>query len=269
MSFFRCPVCCDMLKDNLGGLKCKSGHSFDRAKSGYFNLLLTNAKRHGDDRIMVRARSAFLDRGYYRPLLEGVLDILVKYFNNGIILDAGCGEGYYTRGIYDKFKLAGINADIIAVDISKNAVDIAAKRRGATEYAVSSVYNLPLGDSSVDVVLNIFAPFCTGEYQRVLKNDGIVVYVIPLERHLFGLKKQIYENPYFNDVKPYETEGLALLDIRDIKYTMNLNSNEDIINLFMMTPYYYNTGEADQMKIKNTASLETEAEFRIIVYKRI
>lgn len=268
MSFFRCPVCCELLKDNSSSLKCKSGHSFDRAKSGYFNLLLTNAKRHGDDRIMVRARSAFLDRGYYRPLLNGVSDILLKYFNNGIILDAGCGEGYYTSGISDKFKLSGINADIIAIDISKNAVDIAAKRHGASEYAVASVYELPLNDSSVDAVLNIFAPFCINEYKRVLKNDGIVIYVIPLERHLFGLKKQIYDNPYLNEVKPYETEGLVLLDIYDIKYTMNLNSNEDIMNLFMMTPYYYTTGEADQIKIKNTASLETEAEFRIIIYKR-
>jgi 23S rRNA (guanine745-N1)-methyltransferase len=269
MSFFRCPVCCELLKDNIGSLKCKSGHSFDRAKSGYFNLLLTNAKRHGDDRIMVRARSAFLDLGYYVPLLDGVSDILVKHFNNGIILDAGCGEGYYTRGISDKFKLSGVIADIIAIDISKNAVDIAAKRHGASEYAVASVYDLPLNDSSVDVVLNIFAPFCLSEYKRVLKKDGIIVYVIPLERHLFGLKKQIYDNPYFNEVKPYETEELTLFDTHDIKYTMNLNSNEDIINLFMMTPYYYTTGEADQMKIKNTASLETEAEFRIIIYKRI
>lgn len=269
MSFFRCPVCCELLKKNLNSLKCISNHSFDRAKSGYYNLLLTNVKRHGDDRIMVQARSAFLDRGYYRPLLDGVSDILYNYFNNGIILDAGCGEGYYTRGISDKFKLSGINADIIAVDISKNAVDIAAKRQGASEYAVASVYDLPLNNSSIDAVLNIFAPFCISEYKRVLKKDGMVVYVIPLERHLFGLKKQIYDNPYFNEIKPYETEGLTLLETRDIKFTMNLNSNEDIINLFIMTPYYYTTGEADQMKIKNTASLETEAEFRIIVYKRI
>ncbi len=269
MSFFRCPVCCELLIDNLGSLKCKSGHNFDRAKSGYYNLLLTNAKRHGDDRIMVRARSAFLDRGYYRPLLDGVSDILVKYFYNGIILDAGCGEGYYTLGICDKFKLSGVNFDIIAIDISKNAVDIAAKRRCATEYAVATVYDLPLNNSSVGVVLNIFAPFCLSEYKRVLKSGGIIVYVIPLERHLFGLKKQIYDNPYFNEVNPYETEELVLLDTRDIKYTMNLNSNEDIMNLFMMTPYYYTTSETDQKKIKNTAFLQTEAEFRIIVYKRI
>jgi 23S rRNA (guanine745-N1)-methyltransferase len=154
------------------------------------------------------------------------------------------------------------------VDISKNAVDTAAKRHGASDYAVASVYDLPLYDSSVDIVLNIFAPFCTGEYKRVLKNGGIVVYVIPLEHHLFGLKKLIYDNPYLNEVKPYETDGFTLLETYDIKYTLCLTSGEDIMNLFMMTPYYYTTGEADQNKVKNSAILETEAEFRIIIYKR-
>jgi 23S rRNA (guanine745-N1)-methyltransferase len=125
-----------------------------------------------------------------------------------------------------------------------------------------------LSDLSIDIVLNIFAPFCIGEYKRVLKNDGIVVYVIPLEHHLSGLKKLIYDNPYLNEVKPYETEGFSLLDTYDIKYQMHLSSNEDIMNLFMMTPYYYTTSEADQNKVKNSASLETEAEFRIIIYKR-
>lgn len=269
MSYFRCPVCGNKLNDNGGSLCCTDGHLFDRAKSGYVNLLRSNVRRHGDDRAMVRARSAFLDRGYYRPLLEGVSDILIKYYTGGVILDAGCGEGYYTRGISDRFKLQDINPDIIAVDISKNAVDSAAKRHGASDYAVASVYELPLPDASVDTVLNIFAPFCIGEYKRILKNDGLVVYVIPLERHLFGLKKLIYDNLYLNEVKPYETDGFTLLDTYDIKYPMCLTSGEDIINLFMMTPYYYTTGEADQNKLKNSASLDTEAEFRIIIYRRI
>jgi 23S rRNA (guanine745-N1)-methyltransferase len=269
MNYFRCPVCDKELNDFCGSLRCESGHCFDRAKSGYVNLLLTGKKNHGDDRLMVRARSAFLSRGFYRPLLDGVCDMLVRYNPEGLLLDAGCGEGYYTRGISEKSRSLNLNIDIIAVDISKNAVDAAARKKCALDYAVASVYDLPFFDSTFDAVLNIFAPFCSGEYRRVLKNEGTLVYVIPLENHLLGLKRLIYDKPYTNEIKPDETEGFRLLDTCDIKYKITLESNSDIMNLFMMTPYYYTTGAADQSKIKNSANLETEAEFRIFVYKRI
>jgi 23S rRNA (guanine745-N1)-methyltransferase len=43
-------------------LFCENGHSFDLAKSGYFNLLLSQQskeKRHGDDKLMVRCSGIF------------------------------------------------------------------------------------------------------------------------------------------------------------------------------------------------------------------
>ncbi|MDD4773601.1 MAG: methyltransferase domain-containing protein [Eubacteriales bacterium] len=216
---------------------------------------------------MVGARSAFLKRGYYRPLLDGVSDILLKHYNNGLILDAGCGEGYYTQGIARKLAESNINADIIAADISKTAVNAAAKRRGAAEYAVANVYDLPLNDRSVGMVLNVFAPFALSEYMRILKKDGIVIHVMPLENHLLALKQLVYNEAYTNAVKPCETHGLTLCDKHDIKYIFRPDTAGDIMNLFMMTPYYYTSSENDRAKIKNAAFLETEAEFRILVYK--
>ncbi len=268
MVIFKCPVCGKNLIENGSGLKCDAGHNFDRSRNGYYNLLMTNTGRHGDDRMMVRARSSFLDSGYYQPLLDGLSDNILNHLSSGILVDAGCGEGYYTGGISEKLKSAGIHAEIIAVDISKTAVDTAAKRRGAAAYAVASVYDLPLHDASADAILNIFAPFSIGEYKRILKEGGKIFCVIPLERHLFGLKKLIYDHPYINEVKPYQTSGLILTEEHDIKYSFVLHSNQDIMNLFMMTPYYYTTGEEDQNKIKNASFLETEAEFRILTYKR-
>lgn len=268
MVIFKCPVCGKNLIENGSGLKCDAGHNFDRSRNGYYNLLMTNTGRHGDDRMMVRARSSFLDSGYYQPLLDGLSDNILNHLSSGILVDAGCGEGYYTGGISEKLKSAGIHAEIIAVDISKTAIDTAAKRRGAAAYAVASVYDLPLHDASADAILNIFAPFSIGEYKRILKEGGKIFCVIPLERHLFGLKKLIYDHPYINEVKPYQTSGLILTEEHDIKYSFVLHSNQDIMNLFMMTPYYYTTGEEDQNKIKNTSFLETEAEFRILTYKR-
>ena len=82
-------------------LRCENRHSFDIAKQGYVNLLLPQKRGStlpGDSAEMVRARTAFLDGGYYRAFSDGVnrlcLDILRQNGKSEAILaDAGCGEG--------------------------------------------------------------------------------------------------------------------------------------------------------------------------------
>jgi 23S rRNA (guanine745-N1)-methyltransferase len=74
-------------------LVCSRNHSFDRAKEGYFNLLLSVGGIHGDNKEMVEARRAFLEGGYYSPLATAVTELVLKYTDkHGQILDAGCGE---------------------------------------------------------------------------------------------------------------------------------------------------------------------------------
>ena len=71
----RCPVCAGTLERRAGAYVCSAGHSFDIAKSGYVNLLLNSAQgRHGDDKLMVRARRDFLNKGYYDRFITAVAD---------------------------------------------------------------------------------------------------------------------------------------------------------------------------------------------------
>ena len=68
MISFICPVCKNELSEEEKLYRCENGHCFDKSKFGYVNLLQSqksSAKRHGDDRLMVRARRDFLDSGYY------------------------------------------------------------------------------------------------------------------------------------------------------------------------------------------------------------
>lgn len=69
-----CPVCGGRLAREKTVWRCESRHSFDVARSGYVNLLPPSAsgKRHGDDKRMVAARTAFLSRGYYDHLIGAV-----------------------------------------------------------------------------------------------------------------------------------------------------------------------------------------------------
>ena len=268
---FCCPVCKEEL--NLDGrtYKCINNHCFDCAKQGYVNLLQSNkskSKRHGDDKLMIEARTRFLNTNFYKPLCDLMCELLKKYVpQNASVLDAGCGDCYYTEKI--EKALADRNASVVGVDISKSALIAAAKRSKRINLAVASVFSLPVGDLSCDAVLNVFSPFAPEEYARVLKSGGVLLRVIPLENHLFSLKKAIYDNPLKNPEESTEIDGFTLAESQELKYSIELKSNEQIESLFKMTPYYYKTSRTDQQKVEKLSTLQTEIEFCVLVYKKL
>lgn len=268
---FICPVCgCELFEEGKS-LKCSLGHCFDISKFGYVNLLMSSkssAKHHGDDRLMVRARRDFLDKGYYSFLCEKLCEICCERLDNSVILDAGCGECYYSSAVLKTMTEKGKKPFVYGVDISKDALEFAFKRKSGVSGAVGSVFKLPVADSSVDCVLNVFSPEAFSEYNRVLKNGGILIRVIPLEKHLLSLKEAVYDKPYLNDVPEGMIDGFILEDEIRISREITLSSTEDIQNLFKMTPYYYKTGKSDQQKLDALESLTTVAEFGIRIYRK-
>lgn len=269
---FICPVCREVLGEEEKLYKCENGHCFDKSKFGYVNLLQSqksSAKRHGDDRVMIRARRDFLDKGYYGFLRDAVTDNCDEFLKSGdAVIDAGCGECWYSSGIKQRLSENGKDVLFYGVDISKDALEFASKRKSGIPAAVASVFDLPFADGSADLLLNIFSPEADEEYCRVLKSGGLMLRVIPLEKHLFGLKAAIYDKPYLNDVPDSYIRGFRLIRTQRVCKTIELSSNEDIQNLFKMTPYYYKTGVDDQRKINGLDRLETQAEFEIRVYRK-
>lgn len=92
MSLFCCPVCSEVLYEIEGGLICRNNHRFDFAKRHYVNLLLSrksSEKQHGDDKLMVQARTRFFNNGYYKPLCTALCDAVLKHCKTGsVLLDA-------------------------------------------------------------------------------------------------------------------------------------------------------------------------------------
>jgi len=247
--------------DLENSLRCFSGHSFDKSKDGYVNLLMKNAsnKRHGDDKLMVLARKNFLDKGFYSTLRQNISDVLGS---GNLVLDSGCGEGYYTSHFAE-------NNTVLGIDISKDALKYAAKRCKTATFAVASISDIPLAENSVDVVLNIFAPDSPKEFFRILKENGRLIEVLPLKNHLFELKEKIYSKPYKNPAPIFEKTGFKIKSLTEVKYKIELESNEDIEALFKMTPYYYKTSRADQQKINGLEKLLVSLEFVIAEYEKI
>ena len=265
MTKFICPIC----KTPLAGersLKCENGHCFDRAKSGYINLLSGKGGNHGDPKDMVLARKSFLDKGYYEPLRENVADTAKDITpNNGTLLDCGCGECYYT----DRIKELLPDAHVMGIDVSKDAVNYGCKRNKSLDLAVASVYAMPVADSFVDTAVSIFAPCAAEEFARVLKPGGHLIMAIGGEDHLWSLKKAVYDTPYKNEVADYSMKGFEFIGKKNLKYIIDLACTEDIKNLFSMTPYYHKTSQSDMVKLDELNTLTTEIEFEILIYKKV
>ena len=264
---FICPVCKKPLVKNEKNYICENGHNFDIAKSGYVNLVTgSSRKNHGDNRLMTDSRREFLSKGYYEPLRRALCDTVQKYAaQKGNVLDCGCGEGYYTKAVADVLPLSSV----FGTDISKDELTVAAKRAKNVDFAVASSFSLPFADSSIDILLEIFSPYCGAEFKRVLKKDAAFIMVIPLENHLWELKCAAYDTPYKNEVSDTYLDGFDFTDRIDVKYKFDLNSGEDISSLFKMTPYYYKTGVKEQKRVEELEKLSVSAEFGILVYRKI
>lgn len=267
----RCPVCGAVLWESEKGCFCPKGHSYDKAKYNYVNLLMSNKKsdkRHGDDKLMVRARTDFLDKGYYACLQSALCRAAVEYGESYVnLLDIGCGEGYYTSAVKKALENAGKECDALGLDISKEALIAANRRDKSLRLVVGSSYSLPVLEGACDMVMNVFAPLDDAEILRVLRPGGIVLRAVPGKGHLMGLKRAVYVLPYENPEPEYSPTGFERLDAIDVKDEITLHG-EDIGNLFKMTPYYYKTGRDDQQKLERLEMLTTELEFRIFVLRK-
>ena len=258
-SLLVCPVCKAPLTENDKNYICPKGHNFDKAKQGYVNLLMSSKQGvHGDDKLMVNARRLFLEKGHYAPMRSEVAQILGK---GNTVLDAGCGEGYYTSVIAE-------NNTVYGIDISKEALKVAAKKCKNAFFAVASIYELPFADNSFDACVNIFAPDSPSEYLRILKKGGRLIMVTPMENHLMELKSAVYSTPYKNSFVDPIRSGFDIISSKELKYTITLESNAEIVSLFQMTPYYYNTSPSDRQKLDSLNRLSTKVEFLITEYQK-
>jgi 23S rRNA (guanine745-N1)-methyltransferase len=167
-------------------LHCARGHSFDVARSGYINLLQPQDRRSrqpGDTSAAVAARRRLHDRGVTGPLLQGIAEILAASPGD-IVLDAGCGDGFYLGTLARR---TGFRAH--GVDISIPAVNAAARRYPECEWIVANADRfVPYADRSFSIVLSITARMNASEFRRVLREDGRLLVALPAPDDLVELR---------------------------------------------------------------------------------
>ena len=267
---FSCPKCNLPLTELDGRCACPSGHSYDRARGGYYNLLLTCIRgNHGDNRDMVVARRAFLSAGYYSPLASAIASAVLEHTPaGGALLDAGCGEGYYTDTVERALFSRDGATRVAGFDISRDAIKAASGKNPRISLAVAGSYHMPVPDASIDTLINVFSPLALAETHRVLRDGGCFIMAIPGEEHLYDLKAVIYDTPYKNTVDDTALDGFTLVDDRHVGYTMHLDSSSTVMNLFAMTPYAYRTRPENAARVAALPSLDCTADFRVLIYRK-
>ena len=263
----RCPVCHAHLRSDGNAAACARGHTFDRAREGYLNLLPVQQKNSlnpGDDAAMVAARSEFLDAGYYEPLRVALVRVLADVRPTDL-LDCGCGEGWYSTA------LSRTAAATTALDISKDAIKRAARRDRAITWLVASSADIPLMDASVDAIAAIFSPIHVAEAARVLKAQGSLVVAAPDEKHLLELRAALY--PQVRPHQPHKwLDSLAptftLLRDSRVQFPIDLPDHAAVNALLKMTPYYWRAERQRRTQVEALTGLSTQADFRILHFVR-
>lgn len=268
INILHCPICQSELTlvNNQKSVQCRNKHLFDFSKSGYLNLLQSQKSANqglGDNKLMIDARRQFLNQGYYSGLVTTVINQLSTYSFNHLV-DLGCGEGYYTAQLAKHFP----NAHILGIDISKYAIDKAAKKDKQSLYIVASNFHLPMNNEQVDAVVAMFTNVSIFEIERILKHKGVFVHVTVGLNHLYQLKAALYDQPKLNDPVILPKNHLKLMNTFSHQEEIIVNSTQDIMNLLMMTPYFYTTSETAKEALANFSSLTVTLDFNINIYQR-
>ena len=261
-----CPVCEKPLFRQERRLVCPENHSFDVARQGYVNLLPVQ-RRHsahpGDTREQVLSRRAFLEGGYYAPIADALTAAAEKYGASGPILDVGCGEGYYCTRL-----AKAMHAELVGLDISKDAVRYAAGKYKDAQWLCATAAQIPVEDGGAGLLTSLFAVTLPEEFHRVLRENGLFFQVLAAQDHLLGLKTIIYDELVFRDKDTVPAlPGFGLLQSIPIRFFFTVEGPQ-VQNLFAMTPHLFRVSKDGADRLRQTRTLTDTASCVLNVFRR-
>ncbi len=268
-----CPLDGGPLQRDGAAWRCTAGHSFDIAREGHVNLLPVQQKRSrdpGDSKEMVAARRRYLNAGHYEPIAALVARATLTDAPGKLAcLDAGCGEGYYLR----QLATAGdgiTDLALLGLDISKWAVQAAAKQRRDASWVVGTNARLPVLPASLDRILCLFGFPVYAEFARVLKPGGLLLQVDAGADHLRELREIIYPTlkAERNATAPTPA-GFARADGESLRYELEIAGAERIADLLLMTPHFFKASVEGRTRAMALESLRVTIEVKLTRFVRV
>lgn len=258
--WFICPKCKKRLFFKEKSLVCDNGHCYDIGKQGYVNLAPGLKPQKNYNKSSFENRRTILEHGFYDHILKEILEILDDLPSFHTFLDVGCGEGFYAKQIARK-----LGREVLAFDISKDSIRLAAKSDAEkkVKWFIADLTQLPIKDHSIDCILNLFTPANYKEFPRILTERGYLLKVIPGENHLIQLrelvKDQLIHKNYSNEntVTYFEKYFSPILH-KKVTATYQLRP-EDRDAVIHMSPLLFHV-EKDAVRWEDLKELTIEGE---------
>lgn len=252
-NLFQCPYCDDVLSIDHKTLRCPLGHCFDLHKKGTLTLVKTHLLKQDDvyNKDLFDARRRFIKHGFY----DDVHDVLKTYATSkSVWCDMGSGEGSHGHKM-----IQGEDAFMVGLDLSKPAIAL------ASDYlvdgycpVVADLAHMPLVAKSMDGILNFLSPSNELEMARILKDDGIILKVVPDKDYLKELRQGLDMDEFVPT--DYQFRHFDIMTTHHLKKVYKLGEN-DFKDLLAMTPL-------SQYKEIQTTFNTITIDLRILVLKK-
>ncbi len=270
---FSCPICQqDMHVDNPSQLVCESHHAFDIAKQGYINFLNKAVKTQYDKSLFDARQAILANTSLYQSVTNSIVQVIEQNVKQQkrVIIDMGSGEGSHLANITKK-----LNGDNVSVgfDIAKEAIIAATSYNGSIMSAVADISDVPIKPQQADVLLNILSPSNYNEFNRIIKNDGIIVKVVPNSSYLQEIRTALFESDEGDEA--YSNE--AVVDLFHKTYdviaeeTVHEISDIDkttLQHLIKMTPLTWSASDAQLTQLEKKPIAEITIDLHILVGKK-
>ena len=155
-----------------------------------------------------------------RVILDPALDELLNNIEGKAVLDLGCGEGRYSR------KLKKRGANVTGIDPVPEFIERARSLDTVSKYVEAKAENLPLDDSSFDLVLSYLSivdivdlESASREIARVMRPGGqlVIVNISNLASTTPGWVKDKEGNKIYRTVDRYMEHFAMDLEWRNIR----------------------------------------------------
>ena len=258
LPILRCPLCRGPLSRRDNSLVCERRHCYDVARQGHVNFEPGHREQFYTKQLF-ESRAAVFAAGLFAPVVDELSAALERYLpdaaspdgaaqrpdagadaesmppNRPVVVDAGCGEGYYVKNVCPGKPLVRVG-----FDLAKDAVRMAARGAGDAAFFVADLANIPLAGACADAVLDVFTPANYAQFGRVLKPGGVLLKLAPRAGYLHELREaagdRLRRTSYDGgDVERYAQSRMELLETRTITYTREV-APELALHVARMTP---------------------------------
>ena len=226
IALLRCPRCGGAMARSGGSLLCPKGHCYDVSRWGDVNFA-PEKRESFYTKALFESRARVFAAGVFDPVIaaiDGALAGRLPEERPAVLVDAGCGEGFYTRRV-----LAGTPMTRVGFDLCKEAVRLAARGGRDASFFVGDLANIPLLGGCADVLLDVFTPANYAQFARVLRPQGLIVKLSPRADYLAELRgaaghllrRRTHDG---EPVESYALRHMTLLERREITYTLPVDA---------------------------------------------